>query len=500
MNRISAAALAACLLLSGCSDSDSARTTAPPVRSTFFALFDLEEGDLPFPINLLFSGSTDGTLNIPVAPPVNPANPTLALNALDGFSTIEPITVRFSEPVDAAAVTAGDSVRVFRVELANPFLRGFDPAAEAPFAVRRVLEELAPGVDYTALIPPQDPGQTTLVILPLRPLEPASGYLVVLTSDLHTPDGFAPVPPRTYVLLRGEEPLVDAAGNSRVANVNNAQAQALERLRPVVNSQEAAAAAQGIDPAAIVLSWTFLTQSIGDALAAVGEAAAPGAISVAGVVSGTAMADILQGSLTVPYFLDPAMPLAGRWRGAGGSELTRYNPQPVAVAELPIPLLVSVPNAASGQVRPAGGWPLVIFQHGITENRLNLLAIADALAAAGFAAVAIDLPLHGVTDAASPFFTPLERTFNFDLVNNATLAPGPDGQTDPTGLHFVNLRSALTTRDNLRQAAADLLQLRLSAPALDLDGDGDGDINGGRIHFVGHSLGAIVGIPYLALD
>ena len=54
----------------------------------------------------------DGTLNIPVADPNNPADPRVALNELDGFSTVAPVTARFSGAVDADTLKAGRTVRV----------------------------------------------------------------------------------------------------------------------------------------------------------------------------------------------------------------------------------------------------------------------------------------------------------------------------------------------------------------------------------------------------
>ena len=65
-------------------------------RADFYATFDPAAGAIPFPNNLLFSGSTDGTLNIPVADPDNLADPRVAMNGLDGFSTVAPLTANFS--------------------------------------------------------------------------------------------------------------------------------------------------------------------------------------------------------------------------------------------------------------------------------------------------------------------------------------------------------------------------------------------------------------------
>ena len=87
-------------ILAGCGGSSStpravptAPTTNPdgnPTTATISANFDPSNGVLPFPINLLLSGSGDLTLNIPVADPTDFGNPQVALNALDGFSTINP--------------------------------------------------------------------------------------------------------------------------------------------------------------------------------------------------------------------------------------------------------------------------------------------------------------------------------------------------------------------------------------------------------------------------
>jgi pimeloyl-ACP methyl ester carboxylesterase len=124
-----------------------------------------------------------------------------------------------------------------------------------------------------------------------------------------------------------------------------------------------------------------------------------------------------------------------------------------------------------------------------------MLAIADSLADAGFVVVAIDLPLHGIADRSNGLYTEYERTFDMDLLDNATLEPGPDGLIDPSGQHFINLQYLLSSRDNLRQAVADLLVLGAS-----LGGITSPLLNVAQVHFVGHSLGGIVGTVYLALD
>jgi len=70
-----------------------------------------------------------------------------------------------------------------------------------------------------------------------------------------------------------------------------------------------------------------------------------------------------------------------------------------------------------------------------------------------------------------------------------------------TGSMFINLTSFLTSRDNLRQQVVDLLALRKSVGGINLNPttDDDADLNGSDVYFVGHSLGTVNGIPFVAV-
>jgi len=139
------------------------------------------------------------------------------------------------------------------------------------------------------------------------------------------------------------------------------------------------------------------------------------------------------------------------------------------------------------------------------------LAAADAIASVGYAAVAIDFPLHGVSPD-DPLLASLyvgngpfegvanERTFDVDYIDNVTGAPGPDGIIDPSGTHIINLASALTSRDNLRQGQADLGVLATTIPSISIDGDMLPDLDGGTVAYVGISMGSIMGTPFLGAE
>jgi len=90
---------------------------------------------------------------------------------------------------------------------------------------------------------------------------------------------------------------------------------------------------------------------------------------------------------------------------------------------------------------PATGsapYPFVLFQHGGGQNKSDFFQLAGPLAQAGFAFVAIDLPLHG--DRA-----------------------GVGGGTD---LDFVDFTDIAKTRDNFRQAVSDHMAVFTGIDAL----------------------------------
>jgi hypothetical protein len=504
-------ALVAGVALSACS-SDRTQDGQPdvpvvaPPTAVQQALFRPAGGILPYPNDLYFNGSTDGTLNLPPTA----FNPLVeSLNRLDGYSTTASATVRFSQPLDPATLIAGQTVIVLEV-VADPQL-GFAPVG--------VVGPLVPGVDYTVGIADTvDSDDSTLEITPLVPLNEKSAYLVFVTDGVSSASGSPAGADEDYAAIKQAIATGGSTGNAT-----------LDQIAPLIGAHLQIGSAIGLDPADVIVSFSFSTQSISDVMEAVDSITGPQLIvaqftgvnsaQVNPLLSGSA--NVYAGALTVPYYLNPAAPLEGFWEGGpspldpSSNALTRYNPVPVAKAELSIPLLLTAPGPQSAYVQAGGteppdGWPVVVFQHGITGDRTNLLAIADAFADAGWVVVGIDQPLHGLTpenpayallgqDGSGPLGT-AERTFDLDLVDNATGAPGPDGRVDPSGTHYINLPSPLTSRDNLRQSAADLITLTRSLGGLDFDADGQPDIDTTRIAFAGLSLGAMVGTTALAVN
>ncbi len=527
---------------SSSSNSPRAADTPPalnnngsPVNGVITAIFSPSTGAIPLPNNLLLSGTTDLTLNPPVANPNNFGDPLVAISALDGWSTVAPWSMSFSAPPAPASVVAGQSIRVFEVQLSGP-----------GGGVIGVVRELTPGSQFVTAVVPSDPTGRTVGIVPTQPLKQLTSYLAIVTDGITDARGNDVTPDQTYFLTKRTSPLC-VGGQTTDPLIPSATACALEPLRQLTNSQLGAAAAVGINPADVVVSWTMTTQSITPVLQAVRSRVQPSISQIVPTGLTTAavglppIADIYVGFIALPYYLvppsasNPTGPLTGFWKAAPGAyvppfnqaglspastNITAFNPFPVANATVQVPVLMTVPNAASGRTKPAAGWPLSIFQHGVTRNRTDALAISATMASQGIAVIAIDQPLHGISpgnsdfastspfyiSAANPLTAPFfaagvrERTFDVDYINNATGAAGPDGVPDPSGTHNINLSSLLTARDNLRQAVADLFVVAATAPRIDIDANGAGDFDSARMSFVGQSLGSIVGTPFIALE
>jgi alpha-beta hydrolase superfamily lysophospholipase len=508
-----------------------------PAPAVTAALFQPAQGIFPFPNDLYFSGTTDGTINIQPANGLIPNQ--VGLNALDGWSTTAPIRVRFASALNPASFSAAN-VRVYQVTVSNtnkavagftrPLTYGteFSVGVASDAGVGNTILEIRPLVP---LAPSAGPAA------PTDPVPPGTGYLVLLLNGIQMASGAAATADRDYATIKTT---LGATGNpANCAALPNVPMQGAcgftaSHLAVATN---AALGPLRVTPAQVLISFHFSTQATRDTLRALGltifNPAAPVPAIAVNAAPGIPLnainpalpniANARFGTVTVPYYSyipTPQAPggistdtatLRTAWRAAvappapltdpaGEFNLTRFNPIPLVRASKAIPLLVTVPNANAGAagVKPANGWPVVIFEHGITRDRSDAFAIAGAFAQAGWVVASIDLPLHGVTSTTSPLYQATnEQTFNLDLIVNASGAAGPDSLIDPSGTHFINLTYPLASRDNLRQGVVNQLALTRALPTLDLDGNpATVDIDGTRMAFVGVSLGSIVGISY----
>lgn len=565
-------AIAGALGLSGC-DSESIKDVqkdvidnGPVTTPTARVVFDPSNGVLSIPNDLLFQGTTDGTLNPPVADATDFSDPTVALSAIDGWSTVNPFVLELDFPagttLDPNSVSSG--IRIFEVEMGGP--TASEACASVPQgAACRVIDEIAFGADFIA----QASGNNVAVV-PIKPLKAKTSYIVVLTKGLADNNGKSVAGSTTYELVQqslAEKPLGSDAQRA---------------LQGVINSFEAVVETGGVDKDAIIYTMAMTTQSTVDALGSVKGLMAQGlqlgqvpAISVAD--TGISVADVLasqgvtltpelaavygtanylQGSISLPYYLgvptaeNPTAPINDWWKALCDSgamlaglaaqnpaaipadavsvsdatcmavsqasglaapglrdlssvlaldterNLTKFNPVPAQRAMMDIDVQMTTPDVAvanavrasqgmSAIAEPAAGWPVVMLQHGITSKKEDMLAITGILSMNGFATIAIDHPLHG------------SRGFDID--------PSKEGDeinaSTVSATHYMNLASLLTTRDNLRQSTSDMLGLRLGVNFLGgAHAEGNAvKVDPSNVSFLGHSLGAITGINFLAM-
>jgi len=151
--------------------------------------------------------------------------------------------------------------------------------------------------------------------------------------------------------------------------------------------------------------------------------------------------------------------------------------------------------------KPANGYPVAIFGHGFGSDRLvSPGAIASSFAAAGWAVIAIDAVGHGLGPQSSITFTG-----NGGQVDVATPGRGVSqsskGTIGTTDGCLILAPIPVAARDCILQTAIDLMQLtRVVESGIDLDGDGSVDLDTGRIAYAGHSLGAIYGTVFSAVE
>jgi dienelactone hydrolase len=185
---------------------------------------------------------------------------------------------------------------------------------------------------------------------------------------------------------------------------------------------------------------------------------------------------------------------------ANGTIALDSSGKPVAQAPVKIWITIGIPTSPM----PAGGYPVVILEHGLSQSRAGVVPLANVMATQGWAFVAIDLVTFGARAA--------EATYTTDTKNNfggpGSTYSGPDGFADlenGSTDFFGNLLDVLAIGDQFRESGLDIaqvvklirsnpdlsaLQTGATAPAFDPT----------RIAYVGNSLGGMVGVLAGAIE
>ena len=134
----------------------------------------------------------------------------------------------------------------------------------------------------------------------------------------------------------------------------------------------------------------------------------------------------------------------------------------------------------------------------------DVLGVADSVQAAQLDAAVRSLRSfeNTVANAGStvPGIAKTENERHFDFTASAANTPTAMTETSgESGSLFINLTNFTNSRDKNRQAVVDLLNVRASLGGLDFDGTEGADLDSSSVYFVGHSLGTIVGAPFVAV-
>ncbi|MCO4204828.1 VolA/Pla-1 family phospholipase [Aeromonas taiwanensis] len=567
-------------LLSGCGGSDD------NTGDTSSYLDYLLSGSNAVRPSALAARATDGTLKFSTET-ADLSNPVSALSTLDGWSTTQAIQI---VPVTASGIQVkAPAAAEFAASVAPLYLMEleFDSTALRPSGVKKVLTY---GVDFVVA---ESAGKLNLV--PLKPLNPSSYYMIVATDSLKDSTGNPLRPGSDY-------------STYKTSTGGTAQEQTISGL--IALQEGLFKAATGITSDHVIFSDWFGTQSGADVLVAVKGAAAavlkadPATLDAAKVwkqdalgntsLPGTytlavtgkndfltqldaenflpqeqkdaiaaavdanpqlkglaGMTQVYTGTVKLPYFLsspatagswdkaktqswhgaipslyaianalkagdtevigglvgagvDPALlgeliadptrqaellaeasKLIGVTLTSGGKALDpemnvgRFNPLPALeeVQSVPMRVFAAAPLTSITDV--------IIYQHGVTSVKENAYALALGQIGAGMkatknvAVVVIDHPLHG------------ER--GFALTGSMDSVTTSDNPTP-----YLNLSYLTVARDNLKQSVADLLGLRL-AVGLANSQNAIGQKGSLKVHFLGHSLGAIAGASLLGV-
>ncbi len=175
---------------------------------------------------------------------------------------------------------------------------------------------------------------------------------------------------------------------------------------------------------------------------------------------------------------------------------------------------LTVPANANGPV------PVVIFGHGLMTESRFVLALGDALASRGFAAISIDFPYHGaqsrcsdqsvveVIDPQTGKATTLPPCQAGSTCNEFGKCVDANGQGNnlamwpvlnypvASGAAFIEIDHIANTKDHFLQAVVDLSELKRSLQSADWSGLSV-KLDGTKIYYAGQSLGGILGGSFL---
>jgi hypothetical protein len=485
-----ALALSAALLLAGCGENEKPGLCPAPEDGSvvvFFNLFTRNAEELaPFPTDLKTLPADASPTGLMLD--YERSAFASALNTLDGFGLYGGMLLPVSGPVDAASLLGavpGGAGAVFLLDL-----NGIDGSDARTLEERLVPLEAAAVADDTALLL-YGTTRHAVGLRPLEPLEPGTRYGLAVTSCALDAQGRP---------LGADEKFKRLLDEGSEDTQNPA---AVDRLNEFAHYLKD----RGYEKNDFAVLTTFTTMTLtGDMSAArsiIYEAPPPvpeivdvyDAVDADGNLNPELLErmpevseELADWPLHLYRFDRMGKVVFGRFTAAsftGGDGLFLRDPAAGLPAragdeELEFILVLPRPDPAAGIEPP---YHLLLYQHAMGVCKETVLAVGDALAARGIAVMGIDAVAHGSRSAAGPGTCTIDAMEFFDLANFAV------------------------TGDRFRQTALDVMSLvRMVREGGDIDvlpypgGDGAADLDASRLAFAGQSMGASVGVLFLAYE
>jgi hypothetical protein len=440
-------------------------------------------------------------LPLPCGVPCTASQETAFLNQMDGFSVRPRIRLQFSAPVNTGTLRSG----IFFVALEN--------LAQDEPGINRFGD--AVGIDEVIW----DPAGNAAYARPAAVLDQHRRYALVVTDAVMDAGGIAvAADPAFHTCIAGEArrivpPLQALRSSPHHESYCGELARALTSITVPLPGHTIVAAS--------VFTTMNATAWLENARAVL--SAVPPAATLAKPQSAFRVADIAgitlheQTGANPVAFNDITLPisaslLAGLDRVVIGSyQSPNFLQADQTIAPAPTNASLAVPASTNqvgfnvlvpSTIKPAAGYPVVIFGHGLGDSRFGgPTAVAPTLARAGMATIAINAVGHGFGPQSSVSFTdPSGNTVTVNAMGRSIDLNG-DGIIESEEGCEVLTPVSFGTRDCFRQTAVDLMQLvRVIRQGLDLDGDGVPDLDGGHIYYAGDSLGSLYGPIFMAME
>ena len=243
---------------------------AESAASRLRVVWDPANGNVSAPTDLLFSGTSDFTLEMPTESAAKAAgeavdftNPSNVFGAVDGWGTQNPFVVSLEADDDTVEVDAstinGTSVVLYEVKSYPDFSDADCADTSKATLMCKGVGELTYGVDYIA-----SASGNNIAVVPLKPFKAQTSYALTLTKSIKDTNGRDLMPSSTYGSVEVDITTTPLVLPSLADSELNATQAGIRTLQTLVNSFETVLANDlGADKDEIVYTQVFTTQSAG---------------------------------------------------------------------------------------------------------------------------------------------------------------------------------------------------------------------------------------------